>query len=81
MTPIILLEDTIATLRQLHRLPLDLIPPPIFYYQLEHTFVMDRTLFAQALAIAPNLSSSGLFKMVYEHLFRCFILEDHLQGF
>jgi hypothetical protein len=33
-------------------------------------------LFAQTLAIAPHLSSSGLFGMVYEHLSKCFIPKD-----
>jgi hypothetical protein len=37
---------------------------------------MDKILFAQALTIAPHLSSSGLSRMVYEHLSICFIPED-----
>jgi hypothetical protein len=32
MTLIIPLEDTVATLHQLHPPPLDLVLPPIFYY-------------------------------------------------
>jgi len=46
MTSIIPSEDTIITLRQLHPLPLKIVPPPIFYYQPKHIFVLDRTLFA-----------------------------------
>jgi hypothetical protein len=60
----------------LHPSPLDLVPPLIFYYHLEHNFVLDRILFAQTLAIVPHLSLGGLFEMVYEHLSRCFILKD-----
>jgi hypothetical protein len=33
-------------------------------------------MFAQALAIAPHLSSCRLSGMVYEHFSKCFILED-----
>jgi hypothetical protein len=33
-------------------------------------------LFVQALTIISHLFSSGLSRMVYEHLLRCFILED-----
>jgi hypothetical protein len=51
---------------------LDLVPPPIFYYQ--HTFVLDRTLFAQALATTPHFFSGG--PMVYEHLSEYFIPKD-----
>ncbi len=65
----------------MHPLPFDLVLPPIFYYQLEHIFFLDRTLFAQALTIAPHLFLNGLFGMVYEHLLRCFILEDPSLGF
>ncbi len=61
------LEDIVAVLCQLHPPPLNLVPL-FFYYQLEHTFVFDRTLFAQTLAIAPHLSLGGLSGMVYEHL-------------
>jgi hypothetical protein len=42
---------------------------------------MDKTLFAQTLAIAPHLSSSGLYGMVYEHLSNYFILKDPSLGF
>jgi hypothetical protein len=76
MTLTIPLKDIVITLHQLHPLPSGLIPPPIFYYQLEHTFVLDRTLFAQALATTPYLSLNKRFGMVYEHFSRCFILED-----
>jgi hypothetical protein len=56
---------------------LNLVPSSIFYYQPKHTFVLNKTLFAQALATVPHLSSGGLSGMVYEHLLGCFILEDH----
>ncbi len=52
------------------------MPPPIFYYQLEHIFVLDRTLFTQTLTIAPHLTLGGLFGMVYEHFLGCFIVKD-----
>ncbi len=81
MTPVIPLKDIVVALRQLHPLPLDLVPPPIFNYQLEHTFVMHRILFAQALATTPHLSSNVLSGMVYEHLSKCFILEDPFSRF
>jgi len=42
---------------------------------------LDRSLFAQALTIAPHLSSNGVFGMVYEHLLGCFILKDPSLGF
>jgi len=42
---------------------------------------MDNILFTHVLAVAPNLSSGGLFEMVYEHLSGCFILEDPSSGF
>ncbi len=54
-------------MRQLHPPLLDLVPP-IFYYQHEHIFVLDKILFTQVLTIAPHLSLGGLFEMVYEHL-------------
>jgi hypothetical protein len=76
MTPTILLKNIVVVLCQLHHPPSYLFPPPIFDHQLEHTFVLDRTLFAQALAITPRLSSGGLFGMVYEHLLGCFIPKD-----
>jgi hypothetical protein len=34
-----------------------------------------------ALAVAPYLFMGGLFRMVYEHLSKCFILEDPSLGF
>jgi hypothetical protein len=46
-----------------------------------HTFVLDKTLFAQVLTIVPHLSSSGIFGMVYEHLLGCSILKDPSFGF
>jgi hypothetical protein len=52
-----------------------------FYYQLEHIFVLDRTLFTQALTTTPHLSLGGFFEMVYEHLLGCFIPEDPSLGF
>jgi hypothetical protein len=74
MTITIPLEDTIVAMRQLHPPPSNLVPLPIFDYKPEHTFVLDRILFAQTLAIAPHLSR--LYGMVYEHLLGCLILED-----
>ncbi len=62
-------------------LPLDRVPPLIFYYHPEHTFVLDRTLFAWAITITPRLFLDGLFGIVYEHFSRCFILEDPSSGF
>lgn len=70
--PTIPLEHTMVTLCQLHPLPFDLDPPLCFNYQLEHTFVLDGTLFEQALTTAPHLFSNGMFRMVYEHIFGCF---------
>jgi len=58
--PTIPSEDTVATLHQLHPPPSNFVLPPSFYYQHEHTFVLDKTLFTQALAIVPHLFSSGL---------------------
>jgi hypothetical protein len=65
----------------LHLPPLDLVLPPIFNYKPKQTFVLDRILFAQALAIIPHLSLGGFFGMVYEHLLGCFIPEDLTLGF
>ncbi len=76
MTPIIFLKDIIDAMRQLHPPPSDLVLPLSFYYQHEHTFVLDKTLFAQALVTTPHLSSSGFFGMVYEYILRCFIPKD-----
>ncbi len=73
--PAIPLKDSIVALHQLQPPLLDLVPPPIFYYQLENIFVLNRTVFAQTLATMPHLFSGGFFGMVYEHFSRCFILE------
>ncbi len=62
-------------------LPLDLVLPPSLGYQLEHTFVLDKTMFAQAIATTPHLSLGGFFGMVYEHFSRYFIPEDPSLGF
>ncbi len=70
------LKNIVATLSQLHPLPSNHVPPFIFDFQPNHTFVLDRTLFAQTLATIPYLSSTGLYGMVYEHHSSCFILED-----
>jgi len=67
MTLIILSKDIIVTLHQLHPLPFDLVFPPIFNYKLEHIFVIDRILFAQALTTIPQLFLGGLSKMICEH--------------
>ncbi len=74
--PIIPSKDTIVALRHLNPLPLNLVLPPIFYYQPKHIFIVDRTLFAQFLAIVPYLFLGGLSGMVYEHLLGCFIPKD-----
>jgi hypothetical protein len=68
--------DIVVAFRQLHPLLLNLLPPPFFDYQHEHTFVLDRTLFALTLAIMPHLFLGGLSGMVYEHSSRWFILKD-----
>jgi hypothetical protein len=69
-------KDIVADLHQPHPPPSDLVPPLIFYSKFEHIFVLNRTLFAQALAFAPHLSLGGLFGMIYEHIWGCFILKD-----
>jgi hypothetical protein len=76
MMLIILSKDTIATLCQLHPFPSYHVPPLICDYQFEHIFVLDRILFTHTLAITPHSCLSGLLKMVYEHLSRCFIPKD-----
>jgi len=76
MTPVIPSKDIIVALRKLHPLLLNLVLPPIFDYKHEHTYVLDKTLFAQALTITPHLSSNGFSKLVYEHLLGCFIPKD-----
>jgi hypothetical protein len=53
-------KDIGVALHQLHPPSLDLVLPPIFDYKHEHTYVLDKILFAQALAIAPHLSLYGL---------------------
>jgi hypothetical protein len=73
----ILSKDTIVTLHHLHPLPSNHVLPFVFYYQLEYTFVLDRTLFAQALVIISHLSFDGLHGMVYEHLLGYFIPKSH----
>jgi hypothetical protein len=65
MTLAIPLKDTIVAL---HSFPLNLVHPLIFDFKLEHIFILDTTMVAQALAFAPHLSLNGLFGMVYEHL-------------
>jgi hypothetical protein len=62
-------------------LTLDLVLSFIFCYQPKHTFVLDRTLFAQVLVTTPHLSSDGQYGMIYEHLLGCFILEDSSSRF
>ncbi len=60
---------------------LDHVLPFIFDYQLKHTFVLDRILFAQALTTTPHLSFGGQYGMVYEHLSRCFIPKNPFSPF
>jgi hypothetical protein len=81
MMPTILSKGTISTLCQLLPPPLDLVPSPIFDYKPKHTFILDRVLFTQALAIVPHLSLGGLSKMVYECFLACFILKDPFLAF
>jgi hypothetical protein len=76
MTPTIPSEDTIVALHQLNSPPLNLILPPILDFQLEHTFIVNRILFAQALTFVPHLFLGGFYGMVYEHLLGCFIPKD-----
>ncbi len=75
MTPTILSKDIIVALCQLHPLLLVHVFSVMFDYKLEHTFILNRTLFMQALAIVPYLFFK-LFRMVYEHFSRCFIPKD-----
>jgi hypothetical protein len=70
MMPTIPSEDIVAALHQLHPLPSNHVP------QLEHTFVLDKSLFTHVLTITPHLFLNGLYGMVYEHLLGCFIQED-----
>ncbi len=62
MKPTIFSKDTVVALHQLHPPLFDLVPSPIFYYKLEHTFVLDRILFAQALATAPHFFQMGFLR-------------------
>ncbi len=55
MTPMILLKDIVLVMSQLHPLLLVHVFSFMFDYQLEYTFVLNRTLFVQVLAIAPYL--------------------------
>jgi hypothetical protein len=81
MTLTIPSKDIVVALRQLHPLPSKHVPPLIFYFQPKHTFVLDKTLFVQALTIVPHLTLGGISKMVYDHLSKCFILENPYLGF
>jgi hypothetical protein len=81
MMPSIPLEDTIATLCQLHPLPSNHVFPLVFNYQPKHTFVLNRILFTYALTTIPHLSLGGLSGMVYEHILGCFIPEVPSLGF
>ncbi len=81
MMPTIFLKDTIATLHQLHLTPSNLFLAPIFNYEHEHAFVLNKTMFTQALTTTAHLSLGGFFGMVYEHLSGCFIPEDPSLGF
>ncbi len=81
MMPTFPSQNIVATLCQLHPFPSDLVPPLIFYYKLEHTFVLDRTLFAQALAIAPHLSLGELFGSFMNISQDISYQRTHLQGF
>jgi len=53
-----------------------LVAPPLSNLVLPPIFDLDRTLFAQALATTLHFSLDGLFGMLYEHILRCFIVED-----
>jgi hypothetical protein len=68
MTLTIPSKDIVVALHQLHPLSSNLVFLRIFYYQFEHIFVLDKTMFTQTLATIPHLSLSGLSKMVYEHV-------------
>ncbi len=81
MTPTIPSKGTIVVLHQLHPPPSNLVSPPIFDFQHEHIFILNRILFAQALTSTPHLFAGGFSRMVYEHLSRCFIPKDPSLGF
>ncbi len=68
MTPTILSEDTVATLRQLHPFLSNLFFSPIFDNELKHIFVVDKILFAQALTI--------IFHFFWVGFLGCFIPKD-----
>jgi hypothetical protein len=72
MSLTILSKNIIATLHQLHPLPSKHVPPLIFNYQQQPTFILNNVLFAQTLTIVPHMFSSGLSKMVDEHLWGTF---------
>jgi hypothetical protein len=74
--PAIPLEDNVVYLAPTAPPFFKPCPSTYFYYQLEHTFILDRTVFAQALTTMPHLFSSGFFGMVYEHFLGCFIPKD-----
>jgi hypothetical protein len=76
MSPTILSKDIVITLHQLHPLPSKHVPSLVFNYQQEHTVILNKILFAQALTIVAHLFLGGLFRMVYEHLSICFMPED-----
>jgi hypothetical protein len=76
MMSIIPSDNTFATLCQLHPLPSVPVLPLLFYYELEHTFVLNRILFTWSLVTTPHLSSGGLSRMVYKHLLGCFTPKD-----
>jgi hypothetical protein len=76
MTRAIPSKDIIADLHQPHPPPSNLVPPLIFDFKLEHIFVLNKILFAQALTFAPHLLLGGFFGMIYEHISGCFMLKD-----
>jgi hypothetical protein len=52
-----------------------------FIINLNTPLFLDWTLFAHALTIIPHLLLVGLFEMVYEHLWGCFIPKDLFSRF
>jgi hypothetical protein len=76
MSPTIPSKDIVVALHQLHPFLSKHVLPLIFNYQQKHIFILNKTLFVQALTIALHLSSGGLCGMVYEHLSRRFIPKD-----
>ncbi len=81
MTPSIPSKDTLVVMCQLHPPSLNLVLPPIFDYQHEHTFVLNKTLFTQALTIAPHLSSSGFLGWYMNISWDASYQRTHPQGF